>query len=73
MRFGNLDRIEVNSPFYSFMQHYGYARSYKSGTTIEMLGTDHFSKALDSTSALDVLADRIAEIRIDKITSLIRF
>lgn len=73
MRYGSLDRIEVNSPHYSFMQHYGYTRKYSNGNTIEIPGTEHFSKALDKTSALDVLADKIAEIRIDKITSIIRF
>jgi hypothetical protein len=73
MRHGSLDRIEIRSPYYSFIQHYGFSRSYKSGKTHQSSGTDHFNEALNNTSIIEELADKIAAIRIDNVTSIIKF
>lgn len=73
MKYGSLDRIEIRSPYYSFIQHYGFSRTYKSGKTHKSEGTDHFNEAMNKTSVVDKLADEIAQIRIDNITSIIKF
>jgi len=72
-RFDALDHLNIITPNYIFMQHYGFEGIKKNGVQMTMRPYDHFNKLLDSTTALDKLADAIGEIRLDEVSTAIRF
>ena len=71
-KFGLLDRITIGQPHYSFIQHFGWTRKYKS-KSVTVAGKEHLSKAIDNSGALERLADELGEIRVDNVVSKIRF
>ena len=71
-KFGQLDRITITTPRYSFMHHFGYTRKYGS-RPITVPAKEHIGKAIDKSNALDRLADELGAIRVDEITAKIRF
>ena len=73
MRFDALDRLSITAPDYIFKQHYGFEGIKKNGVAMSMRPYDHFGKLFTQTKALDTLADTIAELRAERITSKITF
>ena len=71
-KYGQLDRLTITSPKYSFIHHFGYSRKY-AGKSISVPAKEHIGKALDKSNALERLADDLGEIRSDDIIAKIRF
>ena len=73
MQFDALDHLAIVTPHYVFKQHYGFEGIKKNGVKMSMKPFNHFITLFDKTKALDQLADAISKIRLEEITSKIRF
>lgn len=73
MKFGELSALTVFAPHYAFKQHHGFEGIKSNGARMRMKSYDHFGKLFNSTNALEQLADSIANIRSEQVTSNILF
>lgn len=73
MKFDALDHLAIVTPHYIFKQHHGFEGIKKNGVKMSMKPFDHFGILFNKTKALEQLADAISEIRLEEITSKIRF
>ncbi len=73
MKHGELHAISINTPQYTFIQHYGFEGIKKNGARMKMKAYNHFGNLYNRTNALDELADTLGSIRADEVTTNIRF
>lgn len=72
-RSGELDRLTISSPHYSFKLHYGFEGVKENGVLMRLKGTNHFNIAIEKSNVLENLADTIGNIRADKVVAQINF
>jgi hypothetical protein len=63
-KFGQLDRLTITSPKYSFIHHFGYSRKY-GNNTVSIAAKEHIGKALDKSKALERLADELGRSKME--------
>lgn len=73
MRYDQLDSITIKATDATFKQHYGFEGIKSNGIRMKMRAFDHFGKTLGKGSVFDKLLTEIGGIRIEKVTSVIRF
>ncbi len=70
MKFGELDSITLKASTATFIQHYGFEGIKSNGVRMTLKPLSHFDILFDrSSNALEQLADEIADIRGERITT----
>ena len=70
---GWLQRIAIKAPHYIFKQNYGFEGVKSNSVNMRLKQTSSIEKALEESNVLDILADGISEIRLDRVAALIQF
>lgn len=70
---GQLDRITIYSPRYSFMLNYGFEGIKSNGIAMNLGSTNHLHTAINETQIVNNLANEIGDIRADQVSANINF
>lgn len=74
MRYDALDRIDITAPHYAFKQHFGFEGIKSNGVKMHLKPTGLFNIVLNrSEKALEELATEIGYLRVEQVTSKIRW
>jgi len=70
---GQLDRITIASPHYSFKLNYGFEGIKSNGVAMSLKPTNHLHTAIEQTNIINTLATEIGNIRADEVVASINF
>jgi len=70
---GQLDRITIASPAYSFKLNYGFEGVKSNGVSMSLKPTNHLHTAIEQTNIINALATEIGNIRADEVIASINF
>lgn len=73
VKFDALDHIAIKATSATFKQHYGFEGIKSNGVAMQMKPFNHFTHLFKSTNALEKLIDEIGALRMEQITSKIKF
>lgn len=72
MKDGELQRLVLNSPKHSFIQHHGFEGIRKNGRKLSLEAKEHLM-SFKSVRVLNGLADEIGAVRAEKVIAQINF